>query len=128
MYDENICDAIFLLLPHTIVQKVIAYTIVALWIRECSNALYVGLAHVLLPLNTKFSWLFLLTGCLKALLRDIPISNGRFQGQGYLLSDRHHVKSRKNRDREKMAFSYDLFIIIIITFFLQTIFFFSWFF
>ena len=33
------------------------------------------------PLNTKLSWLFLLTGCLKALLQDTPARSSGFQVQ-----------------------------------------------
>ena len=75
------------------------------------------------PLSTKLSQLFLPTGCLKAQLRGTPIDKEQqISRPGYLPSDRQHTKSCRTEIVKKTAFSYDLFIIIII-FFLKTNFF-----
>ena len=45
-----------------------------------------------LPLNTKLSQLFLLTGCLKA---TYTCKEEQISSPGYLASDRQHAKSRR---------------------------------
>ena len=62
-------------------------------------------------LNTKLSWLFLLTGCLKVQLRGTPARSSRFQGQGTFPAIVNLRKVAEQRSL-KMAFSYDLFITI----------------
>ena len=61
------------------------------------------------PLNTK---LFLLTGCLKALLRDTPARRSRFQVQDNFPVIINMQKVAEQRSI-KTALSYDLFILII---------------
>ena len=46
-------------------------------IRECTSTLYVGLTHAA-PFTLYIAFMGLLTGCLKALLRDTPARSSGF--------------------------------------------------
>ena len=59
------------------------------------------------PLHTILSQLFLLTGCLKALIQDRPARSSRFQGQGNFLVIVSTQKVAEERSI-KMAFSWHI--------------------
>ena len=89
------------------------WILVQVWTGLKCITLYVELAHVLHPLNTKLLLLFLLNGCPTALLRDTPARSSRFQVHG---NSPAIASTRKVAEQRliKMAFSCGLFIIIII--------------
>ena len=65
-------------------------------------------------------WLFLLAGCVMALLRDTPARNSRFYDQDHFSVIVSTVEVAKPR-MVKTAHPYDLLIIIVI-FLIQTVF------
>ena len=88
---------------------------------ECGSTLYVGLAHAALPTQYKAFMAFSPNWRPEGSTLTYTCKEEQISSPGYLASDRQHAKSR----RTEIAFSYDLFIIIII-FFLQTKYLFRW--